>query len=139
MNLKTPSNISFVTDKYPSNVLSRFEEFRNLVLGIAENMGDLKWMEESLKWNEPSFRSNIGSPVRFGWNDKSPNQFGLYFICTTTLVETFHQLYPDFFQFDGNRGLLFQVDEVFPAEPLSLCLQLALRYKKVRDLPLLGA
>ncbi len=102
-------------------------------------MGDLKWLEESVKWGELSFRSNIGSPFRFGWNSKSPNQFGIYFICTTTLIETFKKLYPDFFHFDGNRGLKFQADDAFPNEPLSHCISMALRYKKVRDLPLLGA
>ena len=117
----------------------RFAEFKALVFSIAESNDEFKWLEESIKWYEPTFKSNIGSPFRFGWNTNKPDHFVIYFICTTTLVETFKQLYPDFFNFDGNRGLIFKANQKIPQEPLDHCIELALRYKKVRNLPLLGA
>jgi hypothetical protein len=139
MDIKTDKNISTVLETYPEGILTRYQEFRDLVLSVADTIEVLKWIEESVKWGELSFRSNIGSPFRFGWNPKSETQFGIYFICTTILVETYKKLYPDFFQFVGNRGLIFQTEDAFPMEPLSHCILMALRYKKVRDLPLLGA
>jgi len=134
----TQPDVEAIVLAYPPEVRSRFHEFRKLVLELADSTEGVNKLEESLKWGEPAFKSNIGSPFRFGWSPKRPDQFGIYFICTTTLVETFRQLYPDFFTFDGNRGLIFSPDEEFPKEPLIHSLQLALRYKKVKDLPLLG-
>ena len=133
MELKRIADIKTVTKQYPDQIQKRFVEFRSIVVNVAENIDDLKWVEESIKWNEPTFKSNIGSPFRFGWNSKSKDQFGIYFICTTTLVETFKKLYPDFFTFDRNRGLIFQSEQVFVKEPLEHCIELALRYKKVRE------
>lgn len=139
MEFKKASNVELVTAQYPDHIQSRFDEFKSMVHSVAEGIDDIKWIEESIKWNEPTFKSNIGSPFRFGWSSKASDQFGLYFICTTTLVETYKKLYPDFFNFDGNRGLIFQSNDPFPKEPLLHCIELALRYKKVRDYPLLGA
>ncbi len=139
MIIKSDPDISSILETYPETTLTRYQEFKELVLETADSIDDIKWLEENIKWNELSFRSNIGSPFRFGWNSKSPDQFGIYFICSTTLIETFKQLYPDFFTFDGNRGLIFELNQAFPIEPLSHCLKLALRYKKIRDLPFLGA
>lgn len=133
------SDIEAIVQDYPPEIQSRFQEFQTMVLELANRTEDINKLEESLKWGEPAFKSNIGSPFRFGWSTKRPDQFGIYFICTTTLVETFRQLYPDFFTFDGNRGLIFSPGKEFPKEPLIHCLELALRYKKVKDLPLLGA
>ena len=139
MDIKSDPLIYSLKEVYPADILSRYDEFRTLVFELANKISELKWLEESVKWGELSFRSNIGSPFRFGWSSKSPNQFGIYFVCTTTLIETFKKLYPDFFHFDANRGLIFNADEAFPKEPFSHCIELALRYKKVRNLPLLGA
>ncbi len=131
--------VDVLITKYPKSVNKRYKEFKSLLVEIAEKSPDVKKVTEEIKWGEPSYRSNIGSPVRFGWSKKRPDQFGIYFICSTNLVETFRRVYPGFFQVDGNRGLIFAPDKPLKAEPLVHCLKMALRYKKVRNLPDLGA
>lgn len=124
---------------YPPVVLDRFNEFRSLLFEVAQSTNGVKKITEEIKWGEPSYRSNIGSPVRFGWKEQQPEIFGLYFICTTSLVETFQRVYPGFFRVDGNRGLLFKVEPELEKEPLDNCLRMAITYKKVRNLPDLRA
>jgi len=139
MVFTSQTSIEIVTAAYPKDIQLRYLEFKYLIQKVAEKSKGVKTLEESLKWNEPSFRSNIGSPVRFGWNSKIADHFGIYFVCTTSLIETFKQLYSDIFTFDGNRALIFTANESLQIEAIDHCLELALRYKIVRNLPLLGA
>ncbi len=137
--VNTEINLNALIEEYPPEIRKRFQEFRNLVMQVLSEIESVSRLDINIKWGEPSFRSNIGSPFRFGWKPTNPNNFGIYFICTTTLVETFKQLYPGLFKFDENRGLIFNLNNTLPKEPLDHCLKLALTYKKVRNLPLLGA
>ncbi len=93
-----------------------------------ERIGEL---EETLKWNEPSYfprKTNSGTAVRVDWKSKNPSQFCIYFNCKTTLVETFRQLFPQL-SFDGNRAIIFQLDQDIPKGLLSECFFMALTYK----------
>lgn len=124
---------------YPDWVASRFLEFRSSVFEVAGSLG-LGKVEESLKWDQPSFRCDGGSPVRFDWSEKRPELFAICFHCGTTLVETFRELYPTRFRFEGNRAIVFARDEELPEEALKHCLSLALRYHREKrptgDFPL---
>ncbi|MBO6792556.1 MAG: hypothetical protein JJ895_01505 [Balneolaceae bacterium] len=139
MKIVEKSDIKPIIERYPDNVKTRFIEFKELLLNTASALEDVTKIDEDIKWGEPSYMSNIGSPVRFGWSEKRSDQFRIHFICSTNLVETFHRVYPDLFLFDGNRGLIFDPDKSLESEPLNNCLKMALRYKKVRNLPDLGA
>lgn len=139
MKYLTDNKVDAVISTYPDIVQVRYLEFKSLLIKVASDINGISNIEECVKWSQPSFKSTIGSPFRFGWSNKSPDTFGIYFICTTSLVETFKKLYLDFFHFDGNRGLIFNVNQTIETEPLDHCLALALTYKKVKDLPLLGA
>lgn len=138
MDHRSPSHIESVVNGYPASVQLRFEEFSQLITEVASNIEDLKRLDEEIKWGEPSYKSNIGSPVRFGWSSKRPDQFGIYFVCSTSLVETFQKVFPGVFTLDGNRGLIFDINLPLSREPLERCLEAALRYKKLKDLPFLG-
>ncbi len=72
------------------------------------------------------------------WNAKSPDNVSLYFHCQTTLVDTFRELYKDSLTCVGNREIVVPLSAPIPVEQLSVCISLALRYHRIKQLPLLG-
>lgn len=123
--------------QYPSQVREVAERIRSLIHNTAcqEALGTVT---ESLKWGEPSFTVKGGSPVRMDWKEASPDHFYLYFICSTSLVETFRTLYGETLEFQGNRAIVLNWKEDLPVM-LEHCVSLALRYHGIKNLPLLGA
>ncbi|MBB1480033.1 DUF1801 domain-containing protein [Pseudoalteromonas sp. SG41-2] len=123
---------------YPENIAVVLHEIRSLILQVAVQDG-ITELEETLKWGEPSYISKIGTTIRFDHKPKSAEQFCIYFNCKTKLVETFKELYGDTFSYEGNRALVFKLNQTVPVKELAHCISLALRYKKIKHLPLLGA
>lgn len=125
-------------DAYPEHIAPFLLKIRELILDLAkeQNSGDV---EETLKWGEPSYLVKNGSAVRFDWKPKFPEQYCLYFNCNTKLVETFRELYFDTLQFQGNRAIVLDISLPLPEQAIRHCLGLALEYKKIKHLPLLGA
>ncbi|MCZ4409121.1 DUF1801 domain-containing protein [Cryomorphaceae bacterium 1068] len=114
------------------------KQLRELVLEAASEIDGLQKLEETLKWGEPSYLAKHGSTVRMDWKSKTPDQYAIYFKCTSKLVPTFREIYPSEFNYEGNRALVFSLDEKLPVEALKHCVKTALTYHKVKHLPLLG-
>lgn len=133
-----PGNVNARFEAYPKHVKPRMQALRELILSLAVEEGIAPIME-TLKWGEPSYVASKGSTIRFDWKEKSPETFSIYFICSTRLVDTFREVYPDVFEFEGNRALVFNLTDSLPLAPLKHCLRMALRYHEVKHLPLLGA
>ncbi len=123
---------------YPEAAKKQMEQLRKLINESAEELESVTHLEETLKWGEPSFISKHGSTIRMDWKSKNPDQYALYFQCTTSLVPTFRLLYKSLFKFEGNRALVFDLDEVIQDEELKKCLKAGLTYHKVKHLPTLG-
>lgn len=111
---------------------------RVLVLQAADNLG-ITDLEETLKWGEPSFLTKHGTTIRMDWKSKNPDKLAIYFNCQSLMVDTIRELYPDEFEFEGNRAILFPLHEPLPEKALLHCFSLALSYHNVKHLPLLGA
>jgi len=109
-----------------------------LVLRTASEIDELEKLEETLKWGEPSYLTKYGSTVRMDWKEKKPEQYAIYFKCTSSLVQTFKIVYKDKFKFEGKRTIVFQLTDEIPETELKHCISLALTYHKVKHLPLLG-
>ena len=62
----------------------------------------------------------------------------MYFKCTSKLVTSFKAVYPDVFNFEGNRAIVFQMSDDIPEEELKNCIKAGLTYHSVKALPLLG-
>ncbi len=122
---------------YPVEVAPLLLQIREQIFLAAEEQG-LKLLE-SLKWGEPSYGVKGGSAVRFDWKVKHPDQYAVYFNCQTTLVETFKEIYPDLFTFEGNRAMVFQTSDKVSWPAFRHCVALSLRYHKIKHLPMLGA
>lgn len=139
MELTSDPKVKEVFDRYPKSVRKQMLNLRGLILNTASEIDGLEKLEETLKWGEPSYLTKYGSTVRIDWKEKDPVVYAIYFKCTSSLVETFKTIYKDKFQFGGKRAILFQLDDKIPEIELKHCISLALRYHKVKQLPLLGA
>src|SRR5690606_8023652 len=99
---------------------------------------EISKLEEALKWGEPSFLTKSGSTVRIDWKKTKPDQYAIYFQCTSRLVPTFKMVYKNVFKFEGNRAIIFQLEDNIPKEELKNCIKATLMYHKVKHLPTLG-
>ncbi len=139
MSLADPSAAEAKIESYSDPVRKRLRRLRQLVLETARDLEGVGDVEESLKWGEPSFRVRGGSPIRIDQHGKDSSTVALYFSCQSRLVETFRELYRDEFTYEGDRAIVFQAADELPMAPLRHCIGLALRYHRLKHLPLLGA
>ena len=138
LEIKTDPRVDIVFENYPDFVKDKMQFLRALVIETAEETEGISNLEETLKWGEPSFITKNGSTLRMDWKDKHPNQYALYFNCSTRLIDTFRLVFSDVFQFEGNRAIVFQLNEKIPIEELKTCIKATLTYHKVKNLITLG-
>jgi hypothetical protein len=117
-------------ETYPLIVRSRLLALRELVLRTAASLPEVGEIEETLRWGEPAYvtKSRTGSTVRIDWKARKPERYSMYFHCQTNLVESFRAMFPNDFEFDGNRAIVFGVNERVPFDALSICVAASLTY-----------
>ena len=123
---------------YPKDIKPKLNYLRELILEAANEIDSIKEIEETLKWGEPSYLVKKGSTIRIDWKSKNPNQYAIYFKCTSKLVPTFKKLFGDKFKYEKTRAILFDINEDIPKKELKECIELALKYHLVKNEPLLG-
>jgi len=139
MKLTTSPKVTAVFNAYPKDIQQQLLHLRELILSTASEIKELHTLEETLKWGEPSYLTKNGSTVRIDWKEKNPNQFAMYFKCTSKLVPTFKKIYANTFKFEGNRAIVFKINSKIPEKELKHCIAMALTYHKIKHIPLLGA
>ena len=112
-----------VFEKYPDEIKLKLLKLRKLIIDSAIEIDGIQQLEETLKWGEPSYLTKKGSTIRIDWKPRTPNQYAIYFKCTSKLVETFKTVFKDQFNFEGNRAILFQLDESVPEKELKTCIK----------------
>jgi len=138
ITLKQSPTVPEVFMQYPEAVRPKLEYLRQLILDTATEIETISEMEETLKWREPSYLVKKGSTIRMDYKDKNPNQYAMYFKCTSKLVPTFKEIFGDLFTYEGNRAIVFQLDDPVPEQELKACIRMALTYHLVKELPQLG-
>ena len=139
-NLKLTTNpkVESKFDDYPDLVKEKMIALRALIIEVAQATDEITLLEETLKWREPSFITPIGSTLRIDWKAKDPEQYALYFQCSSRLVATFKLLYKNELLFEGNRAIILPINEGLPKNKLIPCIKAVLTYHKVKHLPTLG-
>lgn len=122
---------------YPATVSPIINNLRREFINTASDLN--LTVSQTLKWGEPSFMVKGGSTVRIDWKNKLPDKIGIYFNCNSRLVETFKELYPTTFDYQGNRAILLNVNMPIAMTELKHCIRLAFSYHQNKHLPLLGA
>ena len=138
MELKTNSKVTEIFDNYPDFVRDKMQYLRKLVIETAEETEGINVLEETLKWGEPSFVTKNGSTLRMDWKEKTPDQYAMYFQCTTRLVDTFRLVFDNKFQYEGKRAIVFQLNQKIPELELKECIKASLRYHNVKAQMTLG-
>ncbi|MCR1026373.1 DUF1801 domain-containing protein [Cellulophaga baltica] len=130
--------VALVFEGYPDLIRPKMRALRNLILEAANELDDVQELEETLKWGEPSYIAKKGSTIRIDWKKKTPEHYAIYFKCTSLLVITFKEVFPDQFTYEGNRALVFKVEEEIPVKELKSCIKAALQYHTIKHVPSLG-
>lgn len=123
-------NVKAVFAAYPQGLRGRLLGLRALVFAAADDAG-VGAIEETLKWGQPAYRPrapSTGTTVRL--DATKSGGYALYVHCQTTLASQFRDLYPGRFRYEGDRALLFKVDEAPPRAELRHCIALALSYHR---------
>ena len=137
-SIKTDPRLEEVFKNYPNFVRPQLEYLRTLIRKTAEETEGVTQLEETLKWNEPSFITKIGSTFRIDWKEKHAKQYAIYFQCSSRLIDTFRLVFNDVFNFEGKRAIIFRIDQEIPETELKQCIRTALTYYKVKHLVTLG-
>ena len=121
---KNPA-VARVFDAYPPAVRSRLLTLRKLIFSTAASTEGVGERQETPKWGEPAYvtaQTKSGSTVRIDWKRSKPSQYAMYFHCQTNLIETFRARFLKQFSYEGNRGLVFKLDDEVPMQaPRFLC------------------
>lgn len=138
LDLKTDPRVEVIFANYPDFVRGKLQFLRALVIETAKETEGVDMLEETLKWGEPSFVTKRGSTLRMDWKEKSPDQFAMYFQCTSRLVDTFRLVFGTKFQYEGNRAIIFDLNQRIPELELKECIKASLTYHNVKELVTLG-
>ncbi len=139
MELRTDPRVKEIINSYPELARDRLNHLRDLILDTASEIDGIGALEETLKWGEPSYLTKHSSTIRIDWKEKSPGQYAIYFKCTSKLLPTFKIIHKNKFKYEGNRAIVFSLNDKIPESELKQCIRMALSYHKVKQLPLLGA
>lgn len=127
-----PTKVAATFASYDTDVRAKLLEMRDLVLETAAETSGVGPIEETLKWGQPSYltpTTRSGSTIRIAPTSvDSDFDYAMFFICNTTLVEDFTDLFGDTLTYDGNRALLFSVDTAVPHDEIRQCIAMALTY-----------
>lgn len=134
----TNPKVEAVFANYPDFVRDKMQSLREMVIETAEETAEVTHLEETLKWGEPSFVTKNGSTLRMDWKEKSPDQYAMYFQCTSRLVDTFRLVFDHKFQYEGKRAIVFKLNQKIPEAELKECIKAALTYHSVKELITLG-
>ena len=127
----TDPNVKAVFDAYPPPLRRSLIELRRLIFATAAETAGVGDLVETLKWRQPAYlteRPKSGSTIRIDVSKDRADGYGMFFHCQSKLVPSFRQLYPDDFDFEGNRAIRFSLGEAVPEEALRHCIALALTY-----------
>jgi len=123
--------VKAVFNGFPPPIRKNLMRLRKLIFDVANDTEGVGELTETLKWGQPSYlteQSKSGSTVRIGREKKTDGDYAIYFKCQTTLVASFKERYKDKFRYEGNRAILFRVDDEIPVRELGHCISMALTY-----------
>lgn len=118
---------------YPRDVKAALLALRELIFDTAAGTEGVGALQERLRWRQPSYltvETGSGSTIRLDRIAKRPGYYALYFHCQSGLVDRFRELYPDAFEFEGKRALVFEAGRRLPQKPLRHCIALALTHHR---------
>ncbi len=119
---------------YPPNVRKEMLALRKCILDIAKKDEEIDFVCEALKWGEPSFLTkSSGTTLRIDWKEKTPEYISIFVNCQTKLISMFKELYPNEFEYFGNRELRIPLKGKYSKTKLKKCIELVLKYNLIKN------
>jgi Domain of unknown function (DU1801) len=125
------ARVAAVFQAYPASLRKRLMVLRGMVFDVAAKTAGVGVLQETLKWRQPSYltaETGSGTTVRIDRVKAGEGRYAMYFHCQSGLVETFRELYPDSFVFEGKRAIVFEAADRVPVRALRHCIGLALTH-----------
>ena len=112
----------------PTPIREGMHKLRDLIYEEASSVESGLSVSESLKWGQPSFVVQGGSPLRIA--PRKDGGFALYAICQTSLIGDFAETFPGMDKIEGTRAVWFDgPSEIDPARH-GLLIRHALTYHR---------
>ena len=137
IEIKIDPRVATVFNRYPLAARSKMLYLREIILETAEEL-NISTIEETLKWGEPSYIALKGSTIRMDWKAQKPEQYALYFKCTSKLITSFRSVYGDKLNYEKNRAITFNMTEELPKDIIKKCIAAGLTYHKIKHILDLG-
>ncbi|WCL49201.1 DUF1801 domain-containing protein [Leptospira sp. GIMC2001] len=131
-NIFTNAEVESIFENYPPKIRNKLLNLRKIIFETAKQSECAEELEETLRWGEPSYITKKGSTFRMDWKPTSPNQYAMYFQCNSLLVPTFKKIYPHDFHYEGNRAIVFGMNDKIPIVQLKNCIKMALTYHSIK-------
>jgi hypothetical protein len=125
------ARVAAIFRTYPAPLRARLMVLRDLVFDVAAKTTGVGALQETLKWGQPSYltaETGSGTTIRIDRVKANEGRCAMYFHCQSGLVETFRELYPDSFVFEGKRAIVFEATDRVPVRALRHCIGLALTH-----------
>ena len=135
MSQDDPSVLATLAER-PPKLRKKLQALRRLILDVAASIPDVGPLEETLKWGQPSFltsTSRSGTTIRIDRLSKTDDRPALFVPCQTDLIQTFKEIYPKSFDYQGNRAIILDADKPWLEDDLRHCIALALTYRARRS------
>lgn len=127
----TDPRVESVFNAYPTKMKAKLLRLRQLILETAADIKEVGALEETLKWGQPSYlttETGSGTTIRIDQIKSTPEHYGMFVHCQTSLLATYREMYPKDLAYDGNRCVRFSAEEDPSEEILRHCIALALTY-----------
>ena len=123
--------VAVIFDDYPEPIRKHLLRLRSLIFEVAADTDGVGDLEETLKWNQPSYltsKTKSGSTIRIDRLGSDSLQYAMYFNCQTTLVAGIRETFGPLFTYEKNRALHFRTEAKLPEDEVSECITRALTY-----------
>lgn len=123
--------VAEVFDSYPKQTRERLYKLRELIFDVAAKTERVGEIQETLKWNQPSYlttETKSGTTIRIDKVKSGKADYALYVHCQTSLIDSFRLAFGDIFRYEGTRAILFVNETNPPEDALRECIKMALTY-----------
>jgi len=128
----TNPEIKNIFNNYPKTIKNKLLSIRELIFQISEESDDIGLIEETLKWETPSYLTyspKSGTTIRLSTMRAYDDKYAISVHCQTTLVSDFKAIYPEL-EYEGNRSIIFDVNNDIPPGTIEHFITSALTYHK---------
>ena len=100
-------NVKQAFSNFPAKQRTFLLKLRALIFDVAKNTENVGVIDETLRWGQPAYltkQPKSGTTIRLGLTHSE--KCAMFTHCQTTVVSDFRSLFPNDFEYDGNRALI---------------------------------